>query len=461
MSHSLPQDLLDSLERIEGFDIDAFVSVHQSNQQVTSIRLNPAKPFNMADASFNIQHQIPWSSHGFYLDKRPSFTTDPLFHAGAYYVQEASSMFLEQVITQTVDLTASIKVLDLCAAPGGKSTLIQSLLSSDSFLVSNEVIKSRVNILQENTTKWGAANMVVTNNDPRDFQRLPSYFDVIVVDAPCSGSGLFRKDNEAISEWSTDNVALCSQRQQRILSDIFSALKPGGILIYSTCSYSKAENEEVVDWMMETNAVESLSISCSADWGIKEIKSKGFGYQFYPHLLNGEGFFISAFKKSSSDAHAEKTNIKDKKNHIKSKANSYNLLDTIAAKWLMQNLKLAYYNWKEDWIAMPMSLLDALPFLQQQLYLKKVGVNIGTIIRNELVPSHELAMSTIMSDQIPAVELTLDEALQMLRHQPFDIQTPMNGWVLMTYGKLPLGFVKAMPNRINNYYPRDWRILNK
>ena len=166
--------------------------------------------------------RVPWSSSGYYLPERPFFTFDPLLHAGVYYVQEASSMFLEQALKQTVSLDQPLKVLDLCAAPGGKSTLLQSLINSDSLLVSNDVIRSRANILEENLTKWGAENVVVTNNDPKDFTRLENFFDVIVVDAPCSGSGLFRRDPEAINEWSVQNVALCSQRQQRILADIIT-----------------------------------------------------------------------------------------------------------------------------------------------------------------------------------------------------------------------------------------------
>src|ERR1044071_5586576 len=193
--------------------------------------------------------KIPWTEYGHYLSQRPSFTFDPLFHAGCYYVQEASSMFLEQALKQTIDLSKPLRVLDLCAAPGGKSTHILSLISKDSLLVSNEVIRSRAKILKDNIVKWGYSNVVVTNNDPKDFQRLENHFDVIVVDAPCSGSGLFRREPEAIEEWSINNVQLCCQRQQRILADIIPALKGGGILIYSTCSYSPQEDEQIVQWM--------------------------------------------------------------------------------------------------------------------------------------------------------------------------------------------------------------------
>ena len=226
----LPNDLLNSLEGIKGFDKEAFVKVHESGEQVTSIRVNPFKSSmvngqwsmspHIHNSPLTIDDKIPWTAYGYYLSSRPSFTFDPLFHAGCYYVQDASSMFLEQALKQSVDLSAPLKILDLSAAPGGKSTHILSLISNNSLLVSNEVIRSRANVLKDNLVKWGCNNVIVTNNDPKDFQKLENYFDVIVVDAPCSGSGLFRREPEAIEEWSEQNVTLCSQRQQRILADV-------------------------------------------------------------------------------------------------------------------------------------------------------------------------------------------------------------------------------------------------
>ncbi|MFI5133752.1 MAG: hypothetical protein ACHQEB_05420, partial [Chitinophagales bacterium] len=210
----LPEAFLNSLTGIKSFDREAFEKVHANDRQITSVRINPHK-FSIENLKFKIENKVPWSQYGYYLTQRPYFTFDPLFHAGCYYVQEASSMFLEQALKQTVDLSKPLKVLDLCAAPGGKSTHLQSLISKDSLLVSNEVIRSRANILKDNIIKWGCDNVVVTNNDPKDFSKLENYFDVIVVDAPCSGSGLFRKEPEAMEEWSLNNVKLCSARQQR------------------------------------------------------------------------------------------------------------------------------------------------------------------------------------------------------------------------------------------------------
>src|SRR4030095_9292224 len=279
-----------SLEGVKGFDKEAFVNVHESEERITSIRINPFKKSEIR----NLKSKIPWTEYGYYLETRPSFTFDPLFHAGCYYVQEASSMFLEQALKQTIDLSEPLKVLDLAAAPGGKSTHLQSLISKEVLLVSNEVIKSRNNVLKDNMIKWGSDNVAVTKNDPKEFARLENYFDMIVVDAPCSGSGLFRRDEEAIGEWSENNVQLCSQRQQRILADVWPALKSDGILIYSTCSYSKEEDENIVRWMANNLSIVNCQLSIDENWNITKSSN---GYRFWPDKVKGEGFFIACVKK--------------------------------------------------------------------------------------------------------------------------------------------------------------------
>ncbi len=458
MEQHLPPSLLHSLQHAQGFDAKDFIHVHQQHESIVSIRTNPTKPFNIAASVLQIDTKVPWNTNGFYLTERPSFTIDPLFHCGAYYVQEASSMFLEQALHQTCDLTKALKVLDLCAAPGGKSTLIQSLISKDSLLVSNEVIKTRVNVLSENLTKWGAVNVVVTNNDPRDFQQLSNYFDVIVVDAPCSGSGLFRKDPDAINEWSEQNVLLCSQRQQRILADIMVALKPGGILIYSTCSFSMEEDEAIADWLTIEYALESMPIQLNEEWNIVETKSpkaNAAGYRFYPDKLKGEGFFLAAFKKNKEDRSKGESTSKNSL-ELMSKAELASI-----QHWIKDFSNLSFFKWKQECITVPTSILKEIILLQSCLYLRKVGINMGAIIRNELIPTHDLAMSTMLSNHINEVELTYEQALQYLRKADLALDHSIKGWSLITFGGLALGLAKILPNRINNYYPKEWRILNK
>ena len=469
---NLPGTFIQSLQHVKGFNEEAFKAVHQSGGQITSVRLNPKKILNIPSAIFNTQlERVKWSSNGFYLKVRPSFTLDPLFHAGAYYVQEASSMFLEEAIKQTVDLSKSIKVLDLCAAPGGKSTLIQSIMSKESLLVSNEVIKTRVNILSENITKWGAANVIVTNNDPTDFQRLQNYFDVIVVDAPCSGSGLFRKDAKAIDEWSEKNVELCARRQQRILADIMPSLKEGGILIYSTCSYSEQEDEAIADWLVEQFAVSSLQLAIDEDWGLVETvseKEKTYGYRFYPYIVKGEGFFIAAFKKLQGVSFkGEDSGAKSQKKISKSKSKQTlrlrsGLKEIEVLKLYVNDVSDFFFiKQNEEIIAMPLHLENDLGIIQSSLYIKKAGVKLGTLIRNELIPAHELAVSNIINPGIYRLEVDLETALQYLRKQEIKIDSGLKGWGLLTHQHLPIGWIKVIGHRINNYYPAAWRILNK
>ena len=465
---NLPPSLIQSLQNVKGFNEEAFKAVHQSGEQVVSIRVNPSKTKQRTTNNEQLQ-PVPWSSNGYYLPVRPSFTLDPLFHAGAYYVQEASSMFLEEVLKQTVDLNQPLKVLDLCAAPGGKSTLIQSVISKDSLLVSNEVIKTRVNILAENITKWGAANVIVTNNDPKDFQRLINHFDVIVVDAPCSGSGLFRKDPNAINEWSENNVALCAQRQQRILADIMPALKSGGILIYSTCSYSQQEDEEILDWVVAELSppagragVESIQLKVDEATGIVETvseKGKAFGYRFYPDRVKGEGFFIAAFRKEDLEDNVQHK-VKSEKSKIKKE--KFSMADVeVCRPYLADADEFFFIRQHEDVIALPLNLENDLAIIQSALYIKKAGVKLGTIIRNELIPAHDLAVSNIINAAVPALEVDKETALQYLRKAEIKIETDLKGWVLITHEALPIGWIKVIGNRINNYYPKEWRILNK
>ena len=458
LSVQLPIELLRSLEGVKGFDKGDFIQVHESGEQVTSIRMNPFKSSivngersmtaKIHHSPLTIHEKIPWADHGYYLASRPSFTFDPLFHAGCYYVQEASSMFLEQALKQLVDLEEPLRVLDLCAAPGGKSTHLLSLVSADSLLVSNEVIRSRANILNDNIVKWGCSNVIVTNNDPRDFQRLENYFDVIVIDAPCSGSGLFRRDPQAVDEWSEQNVVLCSQRQQRILADVLPALKNEGVLIYSTCSYSKEEDEDICEWLVSELKVESLKLKVENDWGVIETER---GYRFWPDKLKGEGFFIACFKKNIPD---------DKKFYLpKVKPDKFSNPEMEILNKKVNTKDPGFLRYGEIIYAVPEKLLADINFLSSKLRTVNHGTKIGEIIRNKLVPDHALALSNIVSGEISRLELEMEQAIQYLKKKELSLQTDKKGWNLVTHSGYPLGWINILPNRINNYYPKELRIL--
>ena len=250
---NLPPSFIERTRRLLGDDFSRFSCALETESPV-SIRLNPAKcRLDSAPGE-----RVPWSQQGYYLSTRPAFTFDPRFHAGAYYVQEAASMFLNRVISQYIH--TPVRYLDLCAAPGGKSTDAIASLPAGSLVVSNEVIPNRANILAENIIKWGSPFSIISRNEAADFASFEAYFDVIAADVPCSGEGMFRKDPDAVAEWSPANVGRCADRQRQILSDVWDALRPGGMLIYSTCTYNTEENEEIVFFLMEQFGAIPLSV---------------------------------------------------------------------------------------------------------------------------------------------------------------------------------------------------------
>lgn len=453
-----PPAFLPSLSGVEGFNQQAFFDIHQSGEQVTSIRLNPAKLKDPAQLGFynDIKSNIPWCENGFYLNQRPSFTFDPLLHAGCYYVQEASSMFLEQAIKQTTDPAKSLRVLDLCAAPGGKSTHLQSLMSEESLLISNEIIQTRANILTDNLMRWGAANTIVSRNDPAAFSMLPGFFDVVVVDAPCSGSGLFRREPVAVKEWTPANVQVCCERQQKIVRNIWPALKEGGILIYSTCSYSKEEDEDILDWMMNNFSAENIPLKVPGSADIIETasnKSGALGYRFFPDKILGEGFFLSCFKKINADHH--QTNKKIKKPEITGSKNQ-----AILQSWINEK-NLTFCPFFDKITAIPNHLLNDFSILSGVLNIRYAGILMGEMIREKLIPHHSLALSTFVSQSINRLNLEREKAIIYLQRKELKTETNAKGWQLAAYNDHPIGWVNVLPNRINNYYPKEMKILKE
>lgn len=437
------------LERIKSqfpTDFDEFV---QSIDQVPSIslRTNPAKFCIPVTAE-----PIPWCETGLFLNQRPSFTLDPLFHSGAYYVQEASSMFVEQAFKQ-IEHTSNRIVLDLCAAPGGKSTHLLSLIGKDDLLVTNEVIRSRVSVLNENIRKWGHQNVVVCSNDPADFSPLAGLFDLILIDAPCSGEGLFRRDASAIEQWSVDNTNLCATRQRRILADIWPALKAGGYLIYSTCTFNPAENEQNLQWLAENNDLESIRIPLQENWDVEEIETNGlYGYCFLPHKVKGEGFFLTLIrKKDGSDSYSIPKKVKTRIEKMpKQFAEIRSWLNTPDSEFFAKS---------EFLIAFPENKIQVLNALSEQLRVISYGLPIAQFKKNDLLPEHAYALSV---DRNPAlfgtVDLNLREALLFQKKEEIKINSTEKGWLLVQYQGVPLGFIKNLGNRANNYFPKEWRI---
>ncbi len=442
----LPEHLLDELTGKPGFDRTEFTDAH-AHPAPTSVRLHPVKGKGL----FEELPRVLWCEEGVYLPERPVFTLDPLFHAGAYYVQEASSMFLQQALQVAGAEAPSLRVLDLCAAPGGKSTLIASLLHPESLLVSNEVIRTRASILEENTSRWGYMNNWVTANDPRDIGKLEGYFDIIVVDAPCSGSGLWRKDPNALNEWSEENVELCSGRQKRIIADVWPALKPGGYLIYATCSYSQAEDEDIADWIADAYNAEGVAIPVADTDGIVCTTSAVAnipGYRFFPHKVTGEGFFLTMVRKKIDETTHTMPVYKwqaDKKvQHIAQQYFGNKDVTIIPAR--EGNYSAIGSQHIADW-----------QLLQKHVWLRRTGTAVGMPAAKDWVPDHEVALCVDTSPQ-QWLDVNREQALKFLKREEMGVALREKGWLIVRYKGLGLGWVKSLGNRYNNYLPKHWRI---
>jgi NOL1/NOP2/sun family putative RNA methylase len=423
----------------------------------TSIRVNRMKP---ADISFS-KRPIPWAHDGYFLEERPSFTGDPSFHAGAYYVQEASSMFISHIL-ESQQIPKGV-YLDLAAAPGGKSTLLSSYLGEEGLLVANEVIAARTQILKENVIKWGLGNTVVTNNDPEHFGPLEGFFDLVLVDAPCSGEGMFRKDPQARAEWSPDHVNLCSARQKRIVDKAGELVKGGGYLLYSTCTFNEKENEEILRFLTEEFAFEPVRISLDPSWGIVETEvsteeSTFYGYRFFPHKVAGEGFFITVLRRPEGAYAQEAPATKEFKHHSLKRAGEKE--SAVLEQEVGGDGSGKFYLLQEAYFRINGSYARAVEKLAQVLSIRYFGVELGKKQGKEWIPSHEWALSTLPKNGFPQQELTMEEALDFLRKKEQSFAELPLGWVLLTYQKLPLGWIKNLGKRVNNYYPKEWRIRN-
>lgn len=379
-----------------------------SEARPVSVRLNPHKPTTPEI----LEHAVPvdWCRNAYYLTERPDFTLDPLIHAGCYYVQEAGSMFLDEVVRQLTEQGFEVgeTVLDLCAAPGGKSCLLRGILPDTCRLYTNEPDHRRANILMENMQKQGHPKVTVTNGYAKDYQKAKLNFNLIVTDVPCSGEGMFRKDEGAISEWSIKNVMKCQQLQRSIIEDIWPCLNEGGILIYSTCTFNTRENEENVSWICSELGAEIVTIQTKQEWGITGSLLKEFDgsvYRFIPGVTKTEGLFMCILRKTSGDVVSGKENTK-------------------------------------------------------VLRILCDGIYPGTQKGKSLIPDHaEALLSNLEKGKYPEAEVDRDTALRYLRRESIvlDESVPM-GYVIITHQNQRLGFVKNLGNRANNLYPQEWKI---
>ena len=441
----LPIEFLDRMRQQLGSESDLLFRALEE-EQPTSIRLNDKRDV----LSFPCDTaEVPWHIDGYYLAERPQFTLDPLFHAGCYYVQEAASMYVQQALEQYVRRDSV--VLDLCAAPGGKSTLISQYIGDEGLLLSNEVNRQRVFILSENIQKWGNGNTVVTHNTAEDFgERCRNLFDCVLVDAPCSGEGMFRKDQDARKEWSVQNVKMCAERQRKILMDVWPSLKPGGILIYSTCTFNEEENEDNAQWVADCLGADILPLQHDPSWGITE----GYpGYHFYPHKTKSEGFYLCVLRKYD-DSFAPYRAREGKK------GDPTVTYEAEMRRWLIHPEQWVIRQNDRFMTAYPKKWKELIEYLSTQLICISTGFGIGEERGRSVAPQHALSMAKALNKKaFPNLELDVETALKYLRLEAIDAPTDLPlGILLLTYQGVAVGFAKNVGNRLNNLYPKEWRI---
>lgn len=438
-----------------------------SEPSPVSIRLNPFKqpspwPAYATSALFEGSQNVAWAQDGLYLNRRPPFTTDPLFHQGAYYVQEASSMFVEQAIKTALTLMndngsgtaagiTSRLAIDLCAAPGGKSTLVRSLLPKEWLLLCNDPVRPRAEVLKENMQKWGHEGVAVTCNRPSDIGSFAGLADIILVDAPCSGEGMFRKEEKAVSQWSPTLVEECANRQKEILQAAWPALREGGFLIYSTCTYNTLEDEQNVAFICDELGGEAVAIPTNEDWHVSGSLLKGTSlpvYRFLPHLTRGEGFFLALIRKT---APTSPTRIKSKSALKPLKRAEQSLLASQETFFMMER-------GAEAW-AIPALHAPIIEALCRKLYPLSAGVPLYTIKGHKQQPHQALALSRLANaEAFPTVSLSKDDAINYLHYMPLKLSVP-KGFIRLTHEGLGLGFCNNIGQRANNLYPKEWRIL--
>ena len=426
-----------------------------------SVRRNPFKLECAPELSLEGRtlqcRPVRWSPYGIMLDERPQFTLDPVFHAGAYYVQDSSSMFVGHVfrkILSDMDKLSSrpLRVLDLCAAPGGKTTDIAASLreacGDDFILVANEVMKARVGILADNVALWGDPNVVVTCDDPRAFASRTGYFDIIVADVPCSGEGMFRKDEQAQQQWSEDNVALCEGRQRRIIADVWPSLAEGGVLVYSTCTFNNYENDGNVRWIAENLGADVMPNIIDAEGVLKT----DCGYSLVPGLVEGEGQYCASLRKISEPEYVE-----GRAGRQNERAQKPSVLPGGLDGLFSVKMKFALKG--EMVTAVPENLSSDVAVLRQNLHVVAAGCAVGMFKGKTLVPDADMALSMALSqDAYPRVEVDRQTALSYLHRDAIVLRDAPLGYVLVCYNGLPLGFVKNLGNRCNSLHPQSRRI---
>lgn len=450
MKTTLPASFVEQMGTILGEEIDDFIEAMNEEPPV-SIRIHPIKKFELA----LLNEKIPWADNGYYLNERPLFTIDPVFHAGGYYVQEASSMFLEYLLKENIeDFSKPFRILDLCAAPGGKTTHIASLFGNNSLIIANEINQKRYQVLKQNIGKWGMANIWTTNLTTEAFKNLEGFFDLILIDAPCSGEGMMRKDEFARTQWSPQLIEECASMQKDIVHSAAQLLKEDGLLLYSTCTFNPTENIERAD---QFNSLELKPITTTIpDFKVVRNEKNGFtGYQMFPHRIKGEGFFVCGAMKSEA-RNFNYGKVKKSFADYWTKHKDNKLFD----RYLNSDDFVYTMNKKEEHFAFPLEFEKDWNYLSSVLPKIEPSLKLGHIKGKDVVPHAHLAWSTAISNEIPHYELDIENAREYLRRNPIFLDNAAKNWNIARYKGLNLGWFKNLGNRWNNYYPIEHKIIH-
>ncbi|MBQ9556280.1 MAG: rRNA cytosine-C5-methyltransferase [Muribaculaceae bacterium] len=441
----LPDEFIEQLRGLLPDEWEKLAAAITSSEPSVSVRVNEARGVGVPQGS----RRVPWCGQGFYLADRPTFTFDPGWHAGQYYVQDASSMFIAHVVSHFVH--EPVRYLDLCAAPGGKTTAAMQALPQGSLVVANEIVPPRARVLADNVIRWGNPRCVVTSNAPAHLGRFNDFFDVIATDVPCSGEGMMRKDDEAVGQWSPTLVKQCAQRQREILAGVWPALRPGGLLIYSTCTYNRQENEEIADFIVQELGAESLEVPIEASWNIHPaIDSNCRCYRFMPHRVDGEGLFMAVFRKSGNGSRQD----------VRVKEKNAKKVDEIGRNWLSCPDEYTIGQLGDLLVAVPQDIQREVAALRSSLNVLHAGVELATVMGRKTVPHHALAMSLARAeDAFPSCEVDYPTALRYLRGESISVDAP-RGHVLISHERAVLGIANNLGNRANNLYPKPLRILS-
>ena len=456
---NLPIDFVQQIHTLLGQDEAIRLADAIQTDAPVSIRLNEKKCKEVLSSRMPLQGQVPWCPMGYYLDRRPAFTFDPLWHAGLYYVQEASSMFLQQALCRYADMSHPLCVLDLCASPGGKSTHLRSLLTDDSLLISNEIVRTRAQILAENMMRWGHPSVVVTNSAPDDFTPMEASFDLVLADVPCSGEGMFRKSEEARQQWSEAAVAMCAERQVEIALNAFRALRRGGIFIYSTCTFNRTEDEEVLRRIgaeLGDELCESADVDADASWGVVTGREGVFRtFRFFPHRVEGEGMFLAVARRAG-----EAERVRESRNRRSVLAAVDARTTKELSRWIDSPKPMRFMAAGDTLYGCYAGRYDDIALLSGRMAVIYSGVAMGQIFKGALRPDGALALfADVSREAVPCRDLSAQEALRFLRKQDMDAAAFEQGVNMVTCGGLPLGFVKRIGARVNNMYPNSLRIL--